>query len=135
MAWTGRPPKYKKAYCSQLIDFMEKGYSLEAFAGKISVGRQTLYDWLKAYPEFAEAYKIAKAKCQITWEEIGLNGAKGGDFSAPAWIFNMKNRFMWRDKQEIDHTQTGELKLKIDFSGLSDKQFKELGDALDRSDK
>jgi hypothetical protein len=99
----GRPTKYHKKYCEQLIAWMTKGLSFEAFAGDLQVSKQTLYTWLKKHPEFVDAKSIGTGKSNAFWEKIGVAGVTGKlpGFQTSAWIFNMKNRFGWRDKQEI----------------------------------
>jgi hypothetical protein len=99
----GRPTKYKKAYCKKLIEWMGKGLSFESFAGDIGVNRDTIYEWAKVYPEFSDAKGIGSAKSQALWEKMGIAGSSGKlkGFQTGAWIFNMKNRFSWRDRQEI----------------------------------
>ena len=106
----GRPSKYDPEYCMDLIDHMTKGLSFEAFAGLIGCCKDTLYEWVKVYPEFSDAKKIATQKSQLFWESIGIEGLwniqgtkfkSGKSLNASVWIFNMKNRFNWSDKQEI----------------------------------
>tara|TARA_R110000787_G_C13060968_1_gene407761 strand:+ start:17 stop:400 length:384 start_codon:yes stop_codon:yes gene_type:complete len=116
----GRPTKYKPEYCQTLIDHMESGLSYECFAGVISVSKQTLYDWEKVNPEFIDAKKIGLGKAQLYWEKVGnagmYMGGKDNPFNSTIWIFNMKNRFNWRDKQETTHDITEEAKkLVIDM--------------------
>ena len=112
----GQPVKYRPEYCKLLIDFMGEGYSYEAFAGHIGVAVATLYNWenmknddgTAKYPQYLEAKKRAFAKNRIYWETAGRSlmfmGAK--DVSPVVWIFNMKNRFKWRDN--VDVTTNGE---------------------------
>ncbi|MEW4469017.1 hypothetical protein AB1K62_14415 [Parasphingorhabdus sp. JC815] len=100
-----RPTKYKKTYCKQIIAFMENGYSVTAFAGSIGVARSSVYLWADEYPEFSDALKIAQAKAAIWWEDRLRAVAQGGEGSAVAAIFGLKNRVAddWREKQEVDH--------------------------------
>ena len=108
----GRPTSYKPEYCNQLIEHMARGLSYESFAGSIGVSKQTIYDWEKVNKEFLDAKEIGLEKSRIFWEEIGIDhiinvsesfgkdaGSKSTSLNSTVWIFNMKNRFGWRDKQ------------------------------------
>jgi len=122
----GQPTKYKTAYCVRLIKWMEKGMSFESFAGDVSVHKDTLYEWVKVHPEFSDAKRQAFAKGQVFWEKMGIHGAAGKlkNFNNGAWIFNMKNRFNWRDKQDVvtrDET----------FKPIKDMSEDEIEDRLD----
>jgi hypothetical protein len=113
----GQPTKYRPEYCQELIDYMSEGKSFEAFAGRVSVARCTLYEWVKVYPEFKEAKDIAFSKCLEKWEEIGADGmyrgGKDNPFQASIWIFQMKNRFGWRDKVEQEVAVKEPVKFEI----------------------
>lgn len=99
----GKPKKYKPEYCEMLIKHMEEGLGFESFGGIVNVDRLTLYRWKESYKEFEEAYNNGWTKCFIFWERVGRSGALGKikGFNVVAWIFNMKNRFGWRDKNDI----------------------------------
>lgn len=95
-AVVGRPTKYKKEYCEQLIEHFEEGFSYGSFAGKIGVNQDTLYEWEKVHPEYSESKKIGYSKSMYYWEKLGLSGIKGettGKFAASPFIFMMKCRF------------------------------------------
>ena len=104
----GRPTKYKKEYCELLIKHMSQGLSFESFAAFVNVNPDTIYEWLKKNKEFKEAYVFAKIKCLFFWEKLGIAGAAGKVkcFNNATWIFNMKNRFLWRDRAELDHVSS-----------------------------
>ena len=122
---TGRTPKrsemgtqvkYKDKYCEMLIEHMEGGLSIEAFAGVVSVARSTLYEWVNTYPEFKAAKEQGYCKSLLFWEKMGRSGAAGKiiNFNAASYIFNKKNRFGWRDKTEITTGKEG-ISIKIDI--------------------
>lgn len=100
----GRPTKYAKKYCDEVIETGKQGLSVEAFAGKIGVCKQTVYTWQERHPEFLDACKRAEAARQHFWEQMGIAGTVGKirGFKPDSWRFNMKNRFGWRDR--IEHS-------------------------------
>lgn len=101
MAKVGRPTKYKEEYCGMLVKHMATGLSFECFGAIADVIEQTLYNWEKEYPEFLESKKMGLVKCKLFWEQAGIDGMyTGKDFNGGVWIFNMKNRFNWKDKRE-----------------------------------
>lgn len=104
----GRKTKYKPEYCQELISHMESGYSFESFGAKIGVARDSVYEWTKQFPEFAEAKKMALDKSLLFWERLGMAGVTGkiDGFNSTVWIFTMKNRFGWRDRIENTGTLT-----------------------------
>lgn len=101
----GRPTLYKPEYCEKLIEHMAEGLSYEAFAGAVRVSVDTLYQWEKDQPDFSEAKKIGVGVSRIFWEKMGIAGVHAEVFNASVWIFNMKNRFRWRDVQPEERTE------------------------------
>jgi len=101
MAKIGRPTKYKPEYCDTVIEVMEKGFSKEAVAGHIGISKDTLYKWIKKHEEFSDSIKRGVEISRVFWEELGIEMVTAGQGNAASWIFNMKNRFGWKDKKEI----------------------------------
>lgn len=114
----GRPTNYRPEYCQMLIRHMSEGLSFESFAAITDQCRETLYDWIQKYPDFLHAKKKGVERCQLFWEKLGRAGAAGKVpyFNNATWIFNMKNRFGWRDVQDITHNfdeRIGKIKIEI----------------------
>jgi len=123
--YTGRRPKFKEEYCDMLIDHMASGLSYETFAAIIRTHRSTLYNWEKQYPQFLDAKKLGKEAAQVFWEKIGLAQAVGdktyGKGNCASWIFNMKNRFNWTDKQELATPEDNRKSFKLAYSVEDEK--------------
>lgn len=130
----GYPTKYKPEYCQQVIDYMSEGRTFQAFAGFISVNRDTLYKWIEKHPEFAEAKKLAEDKCVQWWVNEAIRHANGlgpqvlekevhktvfekgqphevveRTYSTPKGattmvIFALKNIAKWRDRHDVQHS-------------------------------
>ncbi len=110
----GRPSKYKPEFCARLLEHCAGGLSIESFAGRIGVCTDTVFHWANVHPDFSDAIKKGRAMSQLWWEETGISGMKNEIpfFSAAIWIFNMKNRFRWRDAIEIG-TPAGNVPAKV----------------------
>ena len=86
---------YEQAYCHKAEAILANGKSLAAVCAQFNIARSTLYEWRDNHPEFKKAIDRGLQKAQCVWEDIGEDGARGDlkGFSAPAYIFTMKNRF------------------------------------------
>jgi len=122
--------KYNPEYCEIATKVLADGESLAAVAAEIGICRATLYNWRDTHPEFSLALRIGLQKAQRDWEKLGKQGIKGelDKFSAPAWIFTMKNRFRddyAEDKSEQDnHAIVEELQaLRADLDAKNKKEY------------
>lgn len=117
----GQPTKYEPKHCDMLIEHMAMGKSFESFSAVINVCTDTLYSWSNEKHasfvlEFSEAKKLAFAKNLDFWEGAGIEGlwdqtlydeqtgkpSIRKSLNSTVWIFNMKNRHRWKDRQEIE---------------------------------
>jgi transposase len=115
----GRPTDYKPEYCKMLIEHMEQGYSYETFAAIIDVSKQTLYDWEKVHQEFLDSKGRAFARCQLFWEKLSIENpmiSRQHGLNTGTWVFNMKNRFKWTDRTEIEAGEKTRAALKLAYN-------------------
>jgi DNA-binding XRE family transcriptional regulator len=115
---SGRPLKYKSVKSMQEdIDkyFAEcdengKPYTVSGLAYALGTNRQTLLNY-EEKEEFFDTIKSAKAKIELFNEEMLYNK----DVSTTGVIFNLKNNYGWKDKQEIEAEVNSDLTIKIDL--------------------
>lgn len=108
---TGRPSKYKPEYCEQVIELGRKGMSVVEMAANLMVHRETIEEtWPAEYPDFSEAFKLAKLLSQNWWESMGrvnlLMPKDAGTFQASVWSRSMAARFPrdWRENKGVELT-------------------------------
>lgn len=118
---TGRPTKYKPAYCRQIIAYMRRGGKrfhkpmvvdkaivnhplgllpayFEGFAGKIGVTTETLSEWCRVHPEFSDSHKKAK---EIQLQRL-LDGLLGQNYNPAGAIFVLKNGHGYKDRLDLN---------------------------------
>lgn len=102
----GRPTEYQEDMCQEVIKFGKLGYSRTAIAAKLGISRNTLYQWVKQYPDFQDAMEKAVEESQIFWEDALRLTAMGAleKANATATIFALKSQFQ-QDWKEIRTTE------------------------------
>ena len=96
--------KYDPEICKTLPAMFEEGQSIVEVAKKLGISRRAFYDWMEQHPEFKEAADDGLSLAEAWWATLGRAGAAGKvGVNAPVWIFNMKNRYKWTDRQENTH--------------------------------
>ena len=114
----GRPKKYESAEAMQkdidkyFADCDEKGrpYTVSGLAYALGTTRRTLLDYQEK-DDFSHTIKNAKTKIELFNEEMLYSK----DVSTTGVIFNLKNNYGWKDKQEIEAEVNSEVKIKIDL--------------------
>lgn len=116
------------------------GLTDEQIAHNMGIKRQTLYEWMKRFPDISDTLKKGKEVVDRQVENALLKNALGfyyeeetvtnkGDVvtvrkyekpNTTAQIFWLKNRKpkQWRDKQELQHD--GDMKININVKGSRD---------------
>lgn len=99
-----RPTKYDPAMCETVIDLMREGASRVEVCAELDICYHTWQAWQEEHEEFSQSVKRGVELCQAWWEREGRIALRDKEFSYTGWYMNMKNRFGWRDKHEIENT-------------------------------
>ena len=111
------PNKYKKKFAKQLPDMFKNGESVAEVCMELGIPRQTFYYWVNNYDDFKEAYETGKMYSEAWWTKLGRAGALGKTKIQPTvWIFNMKNKFGWRDQAVAEGEGEQGVKMDINFT-------------------
>ena len=87
-----------------VVDNMSQGASQKEVIALLGIGADLYYAFIKRESEFADAVKKGVELSEAWWERQGRLNLTNKSFNAVLWYMNMKNRFGWKDKQEIEHT-------------------------------
>ena len=105
----GRPPitleDLPKDWKSGIIALAKKGASIIELSVYLEISRDTFYALSDREEEFSDTVKMCKEFSEAWWHERGRKNLTNPAFSYTGWYMNMKNRFGWKDKQEISGDQ------------------------------
>lgn len=116
----GRPKVFAEdlpdGWQAKVLELAEVGASDVELRAELGISR-ALWDRLLDEDEaFSTTIKRAADLCQAWWERQGRTSLTEKDFSATLWYMNMKNRFGWRDRQEVSGPE-GEPLFKV-YGGI-----------------
>lgn len=97
-----RHPQTKLNQCNHLIHVMAKGGHVARVCVDLGITEKTFFDWRKRYPEWEEAYQIAKLYSKAFYEEFMLRGVAGQipGFNANGAKYIMAAKMGWRGEKE-----------------------------------
>ena len=124
MAKTGRPKKYTEVEIMQqkINEYFKKcdkdnePYTVTGLCLALDICRDTLLEYSKD-KRFSDTIKKAKLKVENYLEKHLIT-----DSSTTGIIFNLKNNFGWKDKQELEHSGN----INNPFEGLSIEELRQL---------
>ena len=120
----GRPKKYTEVEIMQqkINNYFEEcnkdnePYTVTGLCLALDICRDTLAEYTKN-EEFSDTIKKAKLKVENYLEKHLIT-----DSSTTGIIFNLKNNFGWKDKQELAHSGS----INNPFEGMSTEELRQL---------
>lgn len=104
----GRPQKtlkdLPKNWKTTVLALMSNGASQAEVKAKLSLSNDLFSRLIKDEIEFSETIKKGMLLREAWWEKKGRENLENKNFSPVLWYMNMKNRFGWKDKQEVEHS-------------------------------
>jgi hypothetical protein len=80
---------------------MTEGASLEEIKAYLNISNNLHTRWMTEEPEYRETIKRGEELSKAWWHKKGRVNLENKDFSATLWYMNMKNRFGWKDRQDV----------------------------------
>lgn len=110
----GRPKAkldLKKGWKEAILSEYSEGASdvevrvlLKQFRKKASLSNDLWTRWMAEERVFSEAIKQGRESSERWWLRLGRGMAAGKIVgNSTTWIFNMKNRFNWADRREVEN--------------------------------
>ena len=124
MGERGRPKAYTEVKTMQQkideyfkkCDYSNEPYTITGLCLSLDICRDTLSEYMKK-EEFSDTIKKAKLKVENYLEKHLIT-----DSSTTGIIFNLKNNFGWKDKQELEHSGN----INNPFSGMTTEELRKI---------
>jgi len=104
-------PEERQKVASDYLEHCRLGLSDASFY----VEEDTMRRYIDDYPIDFGTIKEARRLRRLFWENMGIKGMSGEikGFNSASWIFNMKNRFGWKDQNPISQDEFPDGKMDL----------------------
>lgn len=102
-----------KGWQGLIIDNMSNGASLKEIKSLLGISNDLHTRLMNEEREYSETIKRGKQLSEAWWLRVGRTQLFNKEFSPTLWYMNMKNRFGWTDKQDLDVTITVPARITI----------------------
>lgn len=120
---------YDEKFCDELINHAKSGRSFKSFGAVANVSRKTLYEWVKNFPDFAEAKDQAYCHSLKFFEDRLIAKCSGQDFEnikvnkicTSSLLFALKTRYheVYGDHSKVDNNHNFNFGYEITSTGES----------------
>lgn len=91
-----------------IIELGAEGGSKGEALGLLRITHTTFESLYRRDAEFRAVEDTRQVLCAAWWEKIGREASGGRrKIDSTAWIFNMKNRFRWKDRNDVTSDDKG----------------------------
>jgi transposase-like protein len=111
---TGPDSLYKEQYCKDIIKWGKSGDFPVKWASRIGVSKQTLSRWRQKFPEFKEAWGIAKTHAESKLTDKSMEG-DSLDLAKGKWYLSACFGVSETNKQQIQAEIAEAPEIKVDF--------------------
>ena len=124
---SGRPSTFSQEHTDKLMSCFEQGQSVMETAAELKISRDTLYRWVKEYPEFGNAFRLGKemseAKNATIIKMVGLGQIPKANVAALQMY--MRNTAGWDKFSNVEGGVNQTININ-QMNVLHDKSTKEL---------
>lgn len=110
-----RPTKYNEDRHDRIIDALRKGNTRRASAWAGGIDIDTFLQWIRRFPNFADAVKAAEADAELAMVER-VRTAANDQWQAAAWWLERKMKRDWSNRQEITGEDGAPVRITVRFA-------------------
>jgi hypothetical protein len=107
----GRPKtelqELRTGWQDKIIEMSKVGASATEIRAETGIGRELWERLEEEEPEFRAVASLGRELSEAWWMNEARKNLYNGKFQTVLWYMNMKNRFGWKDKAEVDYTSGG----------------------------
>lgn len=105
--WNNKLKDTKLVWPNYVFKEMEQGASIEEIKALLQISDNLHYRLLREEDEYAAVIEYGKMLSKAWWYKAGRTNLKDKDFNFTGWYMNMKNRFKWKDRQDVTSDDEG----------------------------